>query len=214
MSEHWNPNGGGLRDWRRAPSYRRPGQAAARRKRRRSARDIRLMIEAGLLVGLCVFSIAQMAAPQAASAVRDFTSSAVATSREWSEAGSWGGVESFVDDVPSDRTPAAPVLVTGAVRVIDGDTFDHRGQRIRISDIDTPELRGECADESRRARAAKARLRVLLAAGPFELQRSGRDEDRYGRKLRVVLRDGRSLGDQLVAEGLARTWTGQRQPWC
>ena len=34
----------------------------------------------------------------------------------------------------------------------------------------------------------------------------GRDEDRYGRKLRVVVRNGRSLGDQLVSEGLARTW--------
>ena len=31
---------------------------------------------------------------------------------------------------------------------------------------------------------------------------------------RVVTRDGRSLGDRLVAEGLARTWTGRRQPWC
>jgi len=29
----------------------------------------------------------------------------------------------------------------------------------------------------------------------------GRDEDRYGRKLRVVVRNGRSLGDQLVSEG-------------
>jgi endonuclease YncB( thermonuclease family) len=54
----------------------------------------------------------------------------------------------------------------------------------------------------------------LLAAGPFELRMLGRDVDRYGRKLRVVVRDGRSLGDQLVAEGLARTWTGRREPWC
>jgi endonuclease YncB( thermonuclease family) len=28
------------------------------------------------------------------------------------------------------------------------------------------------------------------------------------------LRDGRSLGDQLVSEGLARTWSGRREPWC
>ena len=54
----------------------------------------------------------------------------------------------------------------------------------------------------------------LLAAGPFELSPVDRDEDRYGRKLRVVTRNGRSLGDQLVAEGLARTWTGRREPWC
>lgn len=63
---------------------------------------------------------------------------------------------------------------------------------------------------------ATARMRVLLNAGPFELHplSSGRDEDRYGRKLRIVTRGGRSLGDQLVAEGLARTWSGRREPWC
>jgi micrococcal nuclease len=51
--------------------------------------------------------------------------------------------------------------------------------------------------------------------GPFEFARSGpRDEDRYGRKLRVLVRDGRSLGDILVAEGLARRWDGARRGWC
>jgi endonuclease YncB( thermonuclease family) len=98
--------------------------------------------------------------------------------------------------------------------VIDGDTFDYAGERIRIADIDTPELRGRCPEEGRLARAATERLKVLLGAGPFQLQRLGRDQDRYGRKLRVVVRGGRSLGDTLVAEGLARTWTGRREPWC
>jgi endonuclease YncB( thermonuclease family) len=101
-----------------------------------------------------------------------------------------------------------------AVRVIDGDTFDYAGERIRIADIDTPELRGRCPEEVRLARAATTRLESLLAAGPFDLERLGRDEDRYGRKLRVVVRGGRSLGDTLVSEGLARTWTGRREPWC
>ncbi len=102
-----------------------------------------------------------------------------------------------------------------AVRVIDGDTFDHGGDRIRVADIDTPEVRGRCAFEVRLAARATARMGELLTAGPFALQPiAGRDEDRYGRKLRVVTRNGRSLGDQLVAEGLARTWTGRREPWC
>lgn len=59
-------------------------------------------------------------------------------------------------------------------------------------------------------------MRTLLAAGAFQLSplASGRDEDRYGRKLRIVTRGGRSLGDLLVAEGLARTWSGRREPWC
>jgi endonuclease YncB( thermonuclease family) len=107
--------------------------------------------------------------------------------------------------------PGSPAHVS----VIDGDTFEHRGLRIRIADIDTPEMRGQCPYERALAVRATRRMRALLAAGPFELHRTGtRDEDVYGRKLRIVTRAGRSLGDMLVAEGLARTWTGRRQPWC
>jgi endonuclease YncB( thermonuclease family) len=29
--------------------------------------------------------------------------------------------------------------------VIDGDTFDYGGKRVRIADIDTPEVNGRCA---------------------------------------------------------------------
>jgi len=103
-----------------------------------------------------------------------------------------------------------------SVRVIDGDTFDYQGARIRVADIDTPEVHGRCAYEIELAARATQRMHALLAAGPFELRplSSGRDEDRYGRKLRIVTRGGHSLGDTLVAEGLARTWTGRREPWC
>jgi endonuclease YncB( thermonuclease family) len=57
-------------------------------------------------------------------------------------------------------------------------------------------------------------LLELINAGPIELVRRGRDEDRYGRKLRVIARHGRSLSDTLVAEGLARRWDGRRRSWC
>lgn len=107
--------------------------------------------------------------------------------------------------------PGSPALV----EVIDGDTFDHGNIRIRIADIDTPEVRGRCAYERELALRATSRMRALLVAGPFELERIGtRDVDVYGRRLRIVTRGGRSLGGQLVAEGLARPWRGHREPWC
>jgi predicted enzyme related to lactoylglutathione lyase len=85
---------------------------------------------------------------------------------------------------------------------------------IRVADIDTPEVHGRCAYETELAARATRRMRALLAAGPFQMHplADGRDEDRYGRKLRVVTRGGRSLGDLLVAEGLARTrdWMADR----
>ncbi len=103
----------------------------------------------------------------------------------------------------------------GRALVIDGDTFRIGDERIRIADIDTPEMDGRCAYEQRLARRARARLTELLGESDFELHRIGeRDRDRYGRSLRIVVRNGRSIGDQMVAEGLARTWTGRRLPWC
>lgn len=107
----------------------------------------------------------------------------------------------------------------GSVRdtcVVDGDTFWIDGIKVRIADIDTPEI-GEpkCASERALGERAKRRLIQLLNSGRFELGAwAGRDSDKHGRQLRIVVRDGRSLGDQLVSEGLARTWSGRREPWC
>ena len=96
--------------------------------------------------------------------------------------------------------------------VVDGDTFWVEGMKVRIADIDAPELNGRCDYERRLALASRDRLLALLNAGPFQLRLQG--EDRYGRTLAVVTRGGRSLGDVLVSEGLARTWAGKREPWC
>jgi micrococcal nuclease len=99
--------------------------------------------------------------------------------------------------------------------VVDGDTAWIDGEKIRVADIDAPETHPpRCTYEAELGDRATSRLAELLNAGSFELKAIDRDTDRYGRKLRVLVRDGRSLGDQLVAEGLARTWDGRRHPWC
>jgi len=99
--------------------------------------------------------------------------------------------------------------------VVDGDTFWFEGEKIRIADIDTPELSPpRCEAERIKGEAAKARLLALLNAANFALVAGWRDEDKYGRKLRTVLRSGHSLGDILVNEGLARRWDGARHGWC
>lgn len=100
--------------------------------------------------------------------------------------------------------------------VVDGDTIWLRGTKIRVADIDTPEVSSpRCQSEYALGMRATYRLRDLLNEGPWSVEQVGmRDEDRHGRKLRVLTRRGQSIGDMLVAEGLARTWTGRRQPWC
>lgn len=104
--------------------------------------------------------------------------------------------------------------------VVDGDTFYHRGEPVRIADIDAPEIRTPaCLHEAELGARATYRLLALLNAGRFELARpeeslGGNGTDDYGRALRLVLRDGRSLGGTLVGEGLARAWNGPAARWC
>ncbi|WP_417425324.1 thermonuclease family protein [Hoeflea sp.] len=100
--------------------------------------------------------------------------------------------------------------------VIDGDTIYLDGEKIRIADINTPEIsRPACHRERTLANQAQIRLVQLLNAGPAELRRTEtRDRDVYGRKLRSIYRNGRSLGDTLIDEGLAHRWRGYKQSWC
>ncbi len=100
--------------------------------------------------------------------------------------------------------------------VIDGDTIRYDSMTIRLVGIDAPEIRDfKCPSELALGRRATRRLVELMNAGPFTVVATGgRDVDIYGRKLRDIRRDGQSLGDILIAEGLARRWDGARRSWC
>ncbi|WP_088309418.1 thermonuclease family protein [Novosphingobium sp. B 225] len=99
--------------------------------------------------------------------------------------------------------------------VVDGDTFWLHGEKVRLADINAPETHGaSCPQEQERGDQAARRLIALLNQGPFDLAMEGRERDRYGRLLRIATRRGRSLGAQLVAEGLAEPWRGRRSDWC
>ncbi|AYM84867.1 thermonuclease family protein [Agrobacterium tumefaciens] len=132
-----------------------------------------------------------------------------------------GGLDRMVAlaSAPAEDSLSGSFSICGDSRrvncVVDGDTFWFQSEKIRVADIDTPELSPpRCAAERIKGDAAKARLRVLLSAGRFSMSAGSRDEDQYGRKLRIVIRGGQSLGDVLVAEGLARRWDGARRSWC
>ena len=123
------------------------------------------------------------------------------------------------NDSPAQSLSKQFTICEEAVRridcVVDGDTFWIDGVKIRIADIDAPETHpARCPSEQELGEAATYRLQDLLNAGPFYLVSIDRDEDIYGRKLRIVERDNQSLGAELVSEGVARKWDGRRHPWC
>lgn len=116
-----------------------------------------------------------------------------------------GSVPPFTVPAPDGEAPPDPAA--GAERatvtqVVDGDTLvvrlaNDRQERLRLVGINTPED-GEClADEAAR------RLDVLVGGRRVRLVRDVSDRDQYGRLLRHVLAGGRSVGEVLVAEGLA-----------
>ncbi|PYB71453.1 nuclease [Rhizobium wuzhouense] len=100
--------------------------------------------------------------------------------------------------------------------VVDGDTFWYGGVKYRISDINTPEIsQPACERERQLARQAQvALLQTLNGRGLTLEQQEWRDTDKYGRKLRVVMQDGHSIGDALIARGLAHRWEGHKLNWC
>lgn len=99
--------------------------------------------------------------------------------------------------------------------VVDGDTIWLKGEKIRIADIDAPETHEpRCPGEKALGDQATTRLQQLLNSGTITVQPIDRDRDRYGRLLRMVLVDERSVGDTLVDEGLARRYQSGRRSWC
>ena len=88
------------------------------------------------------------------------------------------------------------------VRVIDGDTVDIDGARIRILSIDTPEtFRSRCENEYQLGLKAKDRLSELLSGAEVSYTPDGLD--RFGRTLATVYAGDLDVGEKLLEEGHA-----------
>ncbi len=110
------------------------------------------------------------------------------------------------------------------MRVIDGDTAEMRvtiwlGQeiitKVRLRDIDAPELRAKCLDELKKAEAAREALTRMLAQDAVFLTEVG--YDKYGTRVvaKIVNAVGTDIGATLVEQKFARPYGGgKRQTWC
>jgi endonuclease YncB( thermonuclease family) len=101
-------------------------------------------------------------------------------------------------------TPAHADVV-GVASVIDADTIEIHGERIRLYGIDAPESCQTCIDASGRTcrcgqRAALA-LQNLIGRRTVSCQQ--RDVDRYGRIVAQCQQGDIDIGEWLVGQGLA-----------
>ncbi len=112
-------------------------------------------------------------------------------------------------------------------RVIDGDTVAFQANwlpdplkkelSIRVFGVDTPEksFRAKCPSEAQRGEAATAFTKQLINQSQ-KRQMILMDWDKYGgRVLGDVILDGKSLRQQLIANGYAREYYGEaKTSWC
>ena len=100
--------------------------------------------------------------------------------------------------------PAAYAEIVGRASVIDGDTIEVHGQRIRLFGIDAPESAQLCLAEDKRWRCGQQAALALdkrIAKRPVACAQ--RDRDRYGRIVAVCRVGDLDLNAWLVAEGWA-----------
>ena len=109
--------------------------------------------------------------------------------------------------------------------VYDGDTFAAVAHvddgadvnvRVRLINVDTPEMHGECDSEIQRANTARERLMKLVPRGTVVNLKNIKDDKYIGRiDANVILPDGRDAGQVLINEKLGRAYSGgKRKSWC
>ena len=117
---------------------------------------------------------------------------------------------------------AVPAVVN---YVSDGDTFSAQvnlqddikiSVRVRIMDIDAPEMNGKCDFEIQGALRAKNRLTELLPIGSI-VELSNIKDDKYLGRIDAYVRtsDGTDISQVMIKEKLARRYDGgKRFGWC
>ena len=94
---------------------------------------------------------------------------------------------------------------SGVIRVIDGDTFDVGGERVRLHGIDAVEVGQTCRSAQGVRWDCGTSVQDEVRAR-YQGQRATcktRDVDRYGRIVAKCFVAGRDVGAELVADGLA-----------
>ena len=99
-------------------------------------------------------------------------------------------------------------LIVGVASVIDGDTIEIHGQRIRLFGIDAPESSQLCVRPTGERWYCGQRASFALAdrIGRATVSCQPRDFDRYGRVVAVCFKGNEDLNRWMVASGWAAAY--------
>ena len=110
--------------------------------------------------------------------------------------------------------------------IVDGDTFvgdvilpdksEVRSVKVRLRNVDTPELHGKCKSEIERAKYAKKRLEELIPVNSIAEIKNIKN-DKYAGRIDANVYDSlnRDIGSILVKEKVGRPYSGEkRKSWC
>ena len=101
-------------------------------------------------------------------------------------------------------SPAKAETLTGRASVIDGDTLEIHGQRVRFHGIDAPESGQTCKTRGEDFRCGqKAALALADKIGRHTVACEGSEHDRYGRLIAVCTLRGQDLNAWMVTQGWA-----------
>lgn len=102
------------------------------------------------------------------------------------------------------QATAAPLVIVGRAAVVDGDTLEIRGQRVRLIDVDAPESGQRCERDGKPWRCGQAAALWLSDwIGVRTVTCESRRKDRYRRLLATCRVGGEDVGGALVEAGLA-----------
>jgi endonuclease YncB( thermonuclease family) len=103
----------------------------------------------------------------------------------------------------------ASQTIVGRASVIDGDTIDIRGRRIRLNAIDAPEASQQCfrPDGVRWPCGRRASFALADYIGTANVSCVKLDEDRWGRAIARCSLRGRDLQEWMVSQGWALAFT-------
>ncbi len=97
--------------------------------------------------------------------------------------------------------------IVGRASVIDGDTLEIHGTRIRLYGIDAPESGQSCTVRGKQWRCGQqAALALANKIGSRTVSCEARDRDRYNRVVAVCRAGGEDLNAWMVAEGWAMAY--------